>query len=573
MKTKILFFFCIAFAGISRAQLPAFEWAKSMGGSQREFGNVSVVDNDGNLYTGGVFRDTADFDPGPGTFKLVSSRMVKFGEDLFITKLNAKGDFIWALRIGDTLSENLTDMVLDKDGNIYCTGSYYGQVDFDPGAGVAIMNSYYPEAYILKLDKNGKFLWVKAIESAGSYGSSYATSMILDAKGNVCVTGNAVGKLDMDPGAGISLANTGIGSKPAPFIWKLNSAGNYIWGECFQNVSNYIVEPKIVSDKLCNLYISGNFHGIMDFDLSSSSHLRTSIGASDGFICKLDSNGNFNWVFLLGGAGYDDITCLAIDDNFNIYYGGDYSNTVDFDPDPSKSYTVTSPNDRLPFICKIDSAKQLKWVRTADLSDAKAVGYNYTINLDRWGGVLCSGRMFYGLDFDPGPKKYLLNTNSGSFFWKFDTAGNFKWAHPICYSTVRNVFVDNSANIYATFSYTNSQYFYSGTDTFKITSAGDGDVAIVKFSQKSLGVKKESLISTSTQVFPNPNKGIFNIHLSGPPSNYIVETYNIAGQLINTLKSKVNNITVDISDFPSGIYIVKVKNEIETMRPVKIYKQ
>ena len=49
-----------------------FAWAKSLGGTNHDFGAAIAVDSNSNVYTTGWYRDTADFDPGAGTFNLTS---------------------------------------------------------------------------------------------------------------------------------------------------------------------------------------------------------------------------------------------------------------------------------------------------------------------------------------------------------------------------------------------------------------------------------------------------------------------------------------------------------------------
>ena len=73
-----------------------FVWARNMGGTSGDFdvGLGVIVDAAGNVYTTGYFNGTADFDPGAGTANLTSAG----GADIFISKLDNAGNFVWALR-------------------------------------------------------------------------------------------------------------------------------------------------------------------------------------------------------------------------------------------------------------------------------------------------------------------------------------------------------------------------------------------------------------------------------------------------------------------------------------------
>ena len=56
-----------------------------MGGLGDDWGQGIAVDAARNVYTTGVFQDTADFDPGPATFNLTSAGIY----DIFVSKLSA----------------------------------------------------------------------------------------------------------------------------------------------------------------------------------------------------------------------------------------------------------------------------------------------------------------------------------------------------------------------------------------------------------------------------------------------------------------------------------------------------
>ena len=55
-----------------------------------------AVSYEGDVYTAGGFRDSLDLDPGIGTFYVYQDG---FGNDLFVQKLNADGEFIWGMEL------------------------------------------------------------------------------------------------------------------------------------------------------------------------------------------------------------------------------------------------------------------------------------------------------------------------------------------------------------------------------------------------------------------------------------------------------------------------------------------
>ena len=163
------------------AQDVEFAWAKSMGGSFDDDGQSITVDAVGNIYTTGSFLDTIDFDPGPGTYNLSSAGW----KDIFIQKLDANGNFIWAKSMGGVSYDVGNSITIDALGNIYIIGVFEDTVDFDPGTGTYYLTSAGSrDIFIQKLDSSGNFIWAK---SAGGSDYDGGSSIAVDTTGNVFV--------------------------------------------------------------------------------------------------------------------------------------------------------------------------------------------------------------------------------------------------------------------------------------------------------------------------------------------------------------------------------------------------
>ncbi|MBK7985963.1 MAG: hypothetical protein IPK11_03360 [Ignavibacteria bacterium] len=113
-------------------------WAKSCGGYWIVGGGFSIAfDATNNVYTTGAFDVTVDFDPGTGVKNLSA-----MGEsDIFIQKLGAQGNFIWAKTFGGNDFDQSYSIAIDAESNVYSIGDFVGTVDFDPGTGVANLSA------------------------------------------------------------------------------------------------------------------------------------------------------------------------------------------------------------------------------------------------------------------------------------------------------------------------------------------------------------------------------------------------------------------------------------------------
>lgn len=147
----------------------------------------------GNIYFTGIFSGTVDFDPGPGVFN-----MTAVGTDVFVSKLDGSGNFLWATHFGGPGYINVNSIALNASGTICITGTFDQPIDFDPGPGTNILIPLvYNDIYISKFDNSGNFLWVK--QFAGNSSES-CLSVATDVAENVYTTGTFGGAVDFDPG-------------------------------------------------------------------------------------------------------------------------------------------------------------------------------------------------------------------------------------------------------------------------------------------------------------------------------------------------------------------------------------
>lgn len=180
-----------------------FIWAKNMGGSGWDFGNSLAVDPAGNVYSTGYFASATDFDPGPAIYTLPIQGT---GSDIYISKLNTDGDFVWANRIGGRQSESGGwGIAVDAFSNVFLASRIRDTVitynqNRDTIAGVTTHGGY--DILLAKLNAAGQFEWVTNIGSPGpSIGTDEAAyGIAVGSSGSVYATGIFNGpNVDFDP--------------------------------------------------------------------------------------------------------------------------------------------------------------------------------------------------------------------------------------------------------------------------------------------------------------------------------------------------------------------------------------
>ncbi len=311
-----------------------FLWAKSIGGSDDDLPYGLFVDDQGNIYVTGTFFGSVDFDPGSGNSFLTSNG---FG-DIFVLKLDSTGNFVWAENFGDSHTDVGNAIKVDNFGNIYVTGYFYDNVNFDPNGTYFLNSAGGSDVFVLKLDSTGHLVWANAF---GGSSDDKAMDLDLDSLGNVYVAGNFKETIDADPGTG-TYTLTSSGSRDI-FIQKSDNNGNFVWAKSIGGSSSDSAFS-ISIDNQNNVYMTGYFNDTVDFDPGNGTANLTSSGDEDIFILKTESNGNFVWAQSFGGPFIDESNRIFVDAQQNIYTTGVYSLNVDFDPGPGVSYHYSAGN-------------------------------------------------------------------------------------------------------------------------------------------------------------------------------------------------------------------------------------
>ncbi|MEO5571568.1 MAG: hypothetical protein ABIT08_05340 [Bacteroidia bacterium] len=266
------------------------------------------------------------------------------------------------------------------------------------------------------------FEWAKNM--GGYYGYAAGIDVTTDASGNVYTTGYFQGRVDFDPGANIFYL-TAAGSDI--FITKTGAAGNFIWAKQMGGTSNN-QSNSIALDAIDNIYVTGYFNGTVDFDPGATTYNLTSEGASDIFVAKLNSSGNFNWAVKFGAAYGDIGAAIAVDGPGNVYTTGTFMGNVDFDPGAGNYFiNVNIGNTNNTFISKLNSSGNFIWAKNFGGGENSAT----SIALDAAGNIYTTGRFYFTNDFDPGAGIFNLTAASGSsdiFIASLNSLGNFNWA-------------------------------------------------------------------------------------------------------------------------------------------------
>lgn len=396
-----------------------YQWTETAGGIYNDALKAIVTDKLGNVYYTGYFTGSYDFDGSAG----VDIHNCAGSTDFFVVKKDIAGNYLWTKTFGNAGSDRAYSIATDSLGNIIIGGNFQNTLDFDLGAGNA---TYTPtgqyDAFILKLDSNGDFLWVKTFGGAGA--STYPLSMQCDNNGNIINAGvYAFAGIDANPGINVASLPFYGGTQDI-YIQKLDFNGNFIWSASAGG-TGVDRANSLALDNNGNCYIAGYFQGTVDFNKGPLVDNRIA-AFDDGFLLKLDASGNYVNCVTSGGSSNEQFTSVYYSEFHNgIFIAGYFAGTVDFD------YSTTVVN--LTSTGSTDGLVQLLDLTFNNIW-AKATGGNfatrtYAVTVDRIGNIYSAGRFEVSLDIDPGLGTDSRNSN-GSFdcyIQRLDELGNYNW--------------------------------------------------------------------------------------------------------------------------------------------------
>ncbi|HZV68551.1 MAG TPA: exo-alpha-sialidase [Saprospiraceae bacterium] len=299
-----------------------FLWVRQMGGSGQDEARSIALDKTGNILTSGSFSETTDFDPSTDIANLLSNGL----SDIFISKIDAAGNFLWARSVGGAANDAAHSVTTDEEESVILTGYYSDTVDFDPGADIHLLSTNgLKDIFILKLNTDGQWVWG---DSFGAMEDDEGNSITCDKAGNVYSTGSFRKTVDFNPDPPVvNIISHGLTNV---YISKLDHDGHYIWAKNFAGNAD---EGKSISvDNLGNVYTTGSFGTSTDFDPGALQLSLYANNESDVFISKLSADGGFVWVKQLSGSASAQGNAIATRSSSYVYCAGYYFENLDLDP-------------------------------------------------------------------------------------------------------------------------------------------------------------------------------------------------------------------------------------------------
>ncbi len=279
-------------------------WSSYLGGGNDETGAGIAVNSSGEVFLTGTTASSG-WIPSP-TWKSYSG-----GNDGYVIKLNASGQYSWGSYIGHTGDDQGYSLALDTGSNVYAVGHTSSTSSWVSGGWDSSHNGVY-DGYVVRFTaSNGAYGWSSFF---GGAATEYAYGIAMDSSGNGYITGFTSSSGWVSGGYDTTLDGDNDG-----FTLKFNNSAQHVWSTYFGgSCEDWAYAIAVDASSAC--YMTGwtCSSGWVSHGWDTSRN-----GSYDAFALKLDTAGQHVWSSYLGGNDMDKGYGVAVDSGMNVYVAGE----------------------------------------------------------------------------------------------------------------------------------------------------------------------------------------------------------------------------------------------------------
>ncbi len=574
MKNLILIAILFSnFCFISDAQIPNWQWAKTIEGWKDDNGRSIACDSKSNVVMVGDFLSDsiasgAQYIPNVNpTGGIVNQYSLS---DIFVSKYDTSGNILWTKSFGGDSMEIAAGVAIDQADNIIVVGKFNGDT-MKIGSIVLTkpIGQVMYDAFIFKLDPNGNVLWAKNI---GGTSIEEGKAVTTDENDNIYMAG-------LFWSANVNFGVNTFSSTGADdiFITKYSSSGTAIWTKVFGSSTNESVVD-ICSDKNGHVYFTGEYRAS---NLTIGTLLPANLDSSpttEVYVSKMDMNGNIVWAKTANCVGADYVKGVGVDKQKNVMITGRFADFyIDIDGNIFPGDQTDNPaciNGSGFFLIKFDSVGTFQWFQTISISKNEC---GLSVKTDKEDNIFVSA-------FGQGDTLLIDTmmvyniTNSATLLLKYDPNGHIIWQkafgegdHMGYSETETDIDISNQGILYLGSTFFKQTYVMdsiASTNTNLYTTepiiAKLGDLG-----NPSLGIQHYSS-NHGFDLFPNPTRNKINIEIYDQHVAYNISLLNTQGQFVKEWKNQKGNISLSLESIVGGVYFLQLSNasRIESTRIV-----
>ncbi|MBP7511825.1 MAG: gliding motility-associated C-terminal domain-containing protein [Bacteroidia bacterium] len=318
-----------------------YQWAIRIGGTSNDGGSYNssgiASDTSGNIFIHTTIGGNANITSSNGSN---TTKNIAGSTDALLIKANNMGIVSWVTQMGGSGADESGGVAIDREQNIYITGSYSGTASFTQTSGGS--SNWFSfgssDIYIAKYRTNGT---IDYINRSGGNLTDVGLAIDVDSSGNVYVCGNWGCCGNSFSNFGNNVVNTG---NWGAFLAKADSDGSWIWGVDAGSSVTEGFSDVVVDDIKNQVYVIGHFNGnssLTSRPPGSALNINTN-GGYDLILAAYNLNGSLQWARTLGGTGNEYGYGVDLDPATNPIFVGEIRSTTSFGGTPLTPTGATS---------------------------------------------------------------------------------------------------------------------------------------------------------------------------------------------------------------------------------------
>lgn len=233
----------------------------------------------------------------------------------------------WSQTSGTPDFDSSASVAVDANGNVVTAGARSGgdflPTGYEASSSGVLQTAFEPSVRVaqsavtlIKYDPTGAVVWSREFESTTV---AQISSVGVDAKGNIFVSGTLAGNIDFDPGTGTKyLVDPAATILNRAFVAKFATDGTYISSVTLVSDITYVQD--LVVDGSGNVAVTGVYMNSMTafatdrkISLDGTSHFQT-------YVARFDSSLAIQWLKAVNSSGYSSPRSIAVDAGGNIVF-------------------------------------------------------------------------------------------------------------------------------------------------------------------------------------------------------------------------------------------------------------
>lgn len=411
-------------------------WSTGFGGLGLDILRTLAVDKEDSVYAVGYFDGETDLGPG-GKHKSpvaenppggsAAKRDNKNPSDAFVVKMDANGKIVWGKAFGGGRSDDAKGVAVNGD-HVVVVGNFADDIKIGEFAHKAVNSD---DLFVVDFNKSGEPQW---LWTSGGIDSDGANTVAAMPDGGWIVGGSYFGSAEF--------GNFSVKSKGGSdaILIKLSAGGEVEWVKSFGGTYNDSIHHVGV-DAHGDIYIQGVFRDVADF--GGKTPVKSVGGVGDDIVvAKYDLNGDHLWSLGFGSKDEDAALGLVVDPAGHVTVVGSFDKTITF---PGDTLQHQSLGESDAYIVRFDPDGKFEWAKTygGEREDAAS-----GIAADKAGNVTVTGWFVGVVDFGKG-KLESQGQNKDVFALKLDAHGETVWAQAFGdkdHDQGRTVAIDSKGN-------------------------------------------------------------------------------------------------------------------------------